>query len=83
VNLEAELFSATEVSLNCVGSIAGEDNDIGEAVLPRQIDLVFQERFSADGNHGFGQIAEAISQTRALSTGQDDKLFHALGSLNR
>jgi hypothetical protein len=62
--------------LDEVGAVTREESDSFEAVLPGQFDLVFQQRFAADGNHWLGQITQARAQPLAHSAGHYDRLSH-------
>ena len=59
---------------NQVGAVMDEKNQIGEAVLLRQPDLMFEQRFAGNGNHRLGQVAEPFAQPRAGAAGENDEL---------
>jgi hypothetical protein len=47
--------------LDKVGSIVSEDNDIAEVKLAREFNLMFEQRFAADGDHRLWQISKALA----------------------
>jgi hypothetical protein len=61
------VFAILQMLLNQIRPVVSEDDDIGEAVLFRQLNLVLKERFATNGNHWLRQIAEPRLKTHAHS----------------
>jgi hypothetical protein len=59
-------------------AVMNKKKQIRKVVASCQFDLMLQQWFVSDEDHRLGQIAEAFFESRTLSAGEYDSLFHFL-----
>src|ERR1700730_8879017 len=83
--LDADAVKASAVAkiLDLVGGVVNEEEDIGDSAGTQRIDLMMQQRSTADVDERLGPASKAFAQPRSLPARQNDCLAHACSSAQR
>jgi hypothetical protein len=63
----AEFFAVPKVIVDNLPKVAGYQYNIGKAVAFKTFNLVFQDGFTAKGDHGFGNVIGNLGNSFALT----------------
>ena len=81
---DAQARAVTEHRFDTLGLVVEAQDDLVDlGHLQNAVDLVMQERPAEDGNDGLGRVQGQRAQSRALPTGEQNRLHDSLESYDR